>query len=120
MFGLPTAIVTVPIIAMGRRRVDWRFWECSGLVLPFACWGVLMDLAVADLPKSLANVAEPLYFAPAVPIAAMIRILLGRRFPQPVVAGILIALACAAAIAMYFLCPPLPEVPDCGDLHPQT
>ena len=103
------AVLTAPIVFFGRKRVHWRTWELLMLVLPFAVWTFLMFSELGNGSKSLANLAEPLIFAPAIPIVTLIRVAIGRRVPERPCAACLLILMCALAASVYFFVPPLPE-----------
>ncbi len=102
------AVLSAPIVLLGRGRVDWEVWELLILVLPFIVWFMLMfsDLAIG---KSLANLGEPFFFALAVPVAALARVAVGSRIDERICAVVLIALMCLVAAGVFFLVPSLPE-----------
>ena len=102
-------VFTAPIVFLGRKRVHWRAWETVVFVLPFAVWAVLMFSDLSIEHKSLANLGEPFYFAAAVPVAALVRVAIGRRITEHFAAGSLIAVMCVIASGVFFLVPPLPE-----------
>lgn len=102
-------VLTAPVVFLSRKRVRWRYWELLVLVLPFSVWSVLMFSELSTGRKSLANLVEPLYFAAAVPLGALVRVVVGTRIPERVCAGGLIAGICIVAGAVFFLVPPLPE-----------
>nr|CAS02393.1 putative integron gene cassette protein [uncultured bacterium] len=100
-------VFVAPTVYFGRHRVGWRAWELSAFVLPFLCWLALM--AINLLPKTLSNLGEVFNIAVAIPIAAIFRVVLGKRLSQNKAAtGMLVAL-CLNAIATYLLTPALPE-----------
>ena len=103
--GMPSA----PIVLLGRKRVHWHVWELLVLVFPFVVWTVLMFSNLSPGRKSLANLGEPFYFALAVPAAATVRVAVGSRVPERLIAGGLIAVMCIVAIGVFFLVPALPE-----------
>ncbi len=109
MHAAVAAVLTAPVVLLGRKRVHWRPWEAIVIVLPFAVWGVLMFSPLSTGSKSLANLGEPFYFAGAIPVAALLRVGLGSRVPQSACAALLIGVICALAGAVFFLVPALPE-----------
>lgn len=109
MHAALAGVLSAPVVHFGRRRVHWRSWELLALVLPFTIWSVLMFSELAIGKKSLSNLAEPFYFAAAIPVAALIRVALGSRMSERVCAGCLIAAVCLVAVGVFFLVPPLPE-----------
>jgi hypothetical protein len=97
------AVLSAPIIFFGRKRVEWRVWELLAGILPFAAWSVLM---FSDLrTKSLANLGEPFYFALGVPVGCLVRVGIGRKMPEVLVAEGLIAVMCVVAVAVYLRFP---------------
>jgi len=100
------AALTAPIALLGRKRVHWRKWELLAFVLPFVVWMLLMASDLACSRKTAWNYPEGLCFAPAIPLAAIVRVAVGsRRGGQWWAAGLLIAL-CGVAAAVFFLVPP--------------
>jgi hypothetical protein len=102
------AVLSVPVVFFGRRRVHWQWWELSVLVLPFIVWTLLM-FSLSTGRKSLANLGEPFLFSFAVPLAALARVCIGTRFPERRFAVALILALCSVAIAVFFGVPSLPE-----------
>jgi hypothetical protein len=103
------AIPSAPIVFFGRKRVRWRFWELLVLVLPFIVWCLLMFSELSTGRKSLSNLGEPVCFALAVPVAALVRVAVASRIPERPCAAVLIAMACMVAAGVFFVVPPLPE-----------
>lgn len=102
-------LLSAPIVFFGRRRVHWRWWELSALVLPFGVWMLLMFSELSTGKKSLGNLAEPFYFSLAIPLAALVRVGIGTRCGERVCAGVLIGALCAIAAIVFFIVPSLPE-----------
>ncbi len=107
-FSLVAAAISTPIIYFGRKRVRWEVWEIIAFILPCVAWSLLMGSDLS-LGKSMANLGEPIFFAPAIPLAALIRVLLARALPERFVSVMLQLILCAIAVATFFLTPPLPE-----------
>jgi peptidoglycan/LPS O-acetylase OafA/YrhL len=101
-------VLTAPIVLLSLGRVEWRWWEASVFVLPFVIWAMLFTSELS-LGKSLANLGEPFYFGFAIPAAALLRVVMARRVPERLCGAILVAAVCGAAVAVFFLTPPLPE-----------
>jgi hypothetical protein len=101
------AILSAPLVWLGRRRVHWHSWEGLAFVLPFAVWCALSFLNVRV--KTLSNLVEPILISLAIPVAAGLRLIVGRRHSGAFVASHLIALLCIVAAAVYFFMPALPE-----------
>jgi len=107
VYFLFAAIPSAPIIYLGRHRAKWHWAEVLVFFAPFWTWVALMFTDMR--PKSLANLIELLYVAVGVPVAALIRVILGRREPLWLYSGVLIALLCALAVILYLTTPALPE-----------
>ena len=100
-------IVASPIAYFGRQRISWHVWELLVFVLPFSIWVALMSYG--NMPKSLSNLGEVINITIAIPVATLIRVAVGSRFPQSLTAAILVVLLCIVSAATYFLTPLLPE-----------
>ena len=102
---------SVPIIIWGSvsERVHWRRLDGLAIVLPFLTWLALMCSGVAAGRKSWTNIAEPIYFSFAVPVAALVRFIVGTRIRESVCSASLIALLCLVAGVVFFFTPLLPE-----------
>jgi hypothetical protein len=102
---------SVPIILLGwaTRRVHWRSLDGLAVVLPFLTWLALRYSGLATGPKNWTNVAEPIYFSFAVPVAALVRVIVGPRICESVCSGCLIAWLCFVAAVVYFFAPASPE-----------
>jgi hypothetical protein len=101
--------LTTPVVLLGRKRVHWRVWELSALLLPFCVWAALMLSHFADGRKSLANLGEPVFISYAVPVAALARIAVGGKIRESVCSVCLIAFLCLVAAGVFCFTPPLPE-----------
>jgi hypothetical protein len=103
------AVLSAPVVLFSRRRVHWRKREFLVFVMPFAIWLALCEFT-GIRSKSLSNAAiEPAMFALAVPMAALIRVIIGTRISERACVAGLIAAVSAVAIAVYFCVPALPE-----------
>jgi hypothetical protein len=102
---------SVPIILLGwaSKRVHWRPLDGLAVLLPFVTWLALRYSGLATVPKNWTNVAEPIYFSFAVPVAALVRVLVGTRIRESVCSASLIAWTCFVAAMVLFFMPPLPE-----------
>jgi hypothetical protein len=103
------AVLSTPVVFFGRKRVHWQWWELSAFIIPFAVWALLMFSDLSTGRKSLSNLAEPVYFSVAYPLAAAMRIFIGTRVRERASAGGLILGLCVLAAVMFFLVPSLPE-----------
>ncbi len=106
----PAALVSLPIVLLGRRRVRWHVWELLAFIAPFCVWLVMQNLFPApSTAKGWNNLAEPLLFAPAVPLVAAIRTASGKGLEsdERVFAAVLQAIPCAMAVGVHFFTPNL-------------
>ena len=103
------AVLSAPILFFGRKRIDWSFWELLGLVVPFCVWAALMLSPLSAGRKSLANLGEPVYISFAMPVLALLRVIIGRRISERVYAASFIAVLIVVAVAVFFLVPFLQE-----------
>lgn len=101
------AALSVPVLFFGRKRVHWSLVDLLAFVLPFAAWATLFYNDSDG--KSLANLIEPVYFSAAIPVAALIRVVLGDRASERAASIGLVALLCVTAIGVYWWMPALPE-----------
>jgi hypothetical protein len=102
------ATLSAPVVFLGRERARWSRWDLLAFVLPFGVWLGLM-VALGGAGKSLANLGEPFYFSLAIPVAALVRVVLGPRVPGRACSLVLVALLCLTAAGVYWWTPPLPE-----------
>jgi len=65
------ALLSAPIVVLGRRRVHWESADLLAFLLPFAAWDALTNYSAVG--KSLGNLAEPLLLSLTLPVAALIR-----------------------------------------------
>jgi hypothetical protein len=102
------AVVSLPIIVLGRRRVQWRAWELLALILPFCVWLVLpYCFPQPSTAKGWGNLAEPFYFNIGIPVAALLRVAIGKSVRESACAAVLIALLCVVAAIVHFVTPNL-------------
>ncbi len=109
MHAVAGAILSSPILYFGRRRARWSNWQLLGLILPFCVWLLLMLSPLSTGRKSLANIGEPIYISLAMPMAALIRVSIGKRLSERVSAVGLIAALCLVAAMVFFAVPLKPE-----------
>jgi hypothetical protein len=103
------AALAAPILYLGRRRARWAKWQLLGLVVPYSVWVLLMVSPLSEGRKSLANLGEPLYISFAMPIAALLRVSLGRHVSERTCAVGLIGALSLLAAAVFFMVPLKPE-----------
>lgn len=103
------ALTAAPLFFVTRKRVEWCWWELLVLFLPFIVWRHLMFSGFAG-GKSLANLgSEPIYIALFVPVTASLRVVLSRYIPVRACACTFVLTMLIAAVAVYFIMPPLSE-----------
>jgi hypothetical protein len=90
------------------KRVSWNIVDALALFLSFATWLFLMT-AYGHGRKSLSNLAEPFFIAFAVPVALLIRVKIGKRFPRMVCSWSFVALLSAVAACVFWRTPALRE-----------
>lgn len=108
LYSAVAAILSAPIVIVGRKYVHWSKWDLLAFALPFSTWLALMESPMAT-GKSLANLIEPVFFSFGVPVAALMRVLVGDRVAEKVCSAVLVALLCFAAACVFWFTPPLPE-----------
>ena len=101
------AVLSAPIVLLGHKRVNWGLLDLLAFLLPFAVWGALMNLSGQG--KSLANLAEPFFFGLAIPVAALVRVILGPHAQERACTISLIGLLILVAASVYWWTPALPE-----------
>jgi len=110
-------VACAPIIYLGRRRVHWRYWELLALVLPFCTWFVLALSGLSlshgrvhfDEGKSLSNIVEAFWLGCSVPIAALLRVIIGTKLNEGICAKVIQTALCVVGGAVSVLTPCLPE-----------
>jgi hypothetical protein len=107
-FLVIAGILSSPLILLGRKRAQWQWWELAVFVVPYWAWAVCMVVNSCD--KSLANgFLEMIYIALAVPIAVVVRLIVGHPKWRWIVSVVLIALLSAWAIGLWAFVPCFPE-----------
>ena len=107
LHSLIGAVLSAPIVLLGHKRVHWGLLDLLAFLLPFAAWGALMNFSSQG--KSLANLAEPFFFGLAIPVAALVRVILGPHAQERAYAISLIGLLTLVAVSVYCWTPALPE-----------
>lgn len=107
---LIAGVFSLPFVLFGSRLVRWSALDVMAFVLPYATWLALMYFDVPRGPKYWTNaISEPIYIGFAVPIAALLRLVVQDSIPEGVCSIILTALLCLLAAGLALLMPPLPE-----------
>jgi hypothetical protein len=110
IWGIPTgiaALLSLPVILLGRHRVSWRLWELLALVLPFCVW-ISSGLVLSHWKtKGWGNMIEPCFFSIGIPVAAIVRVVVGRKFNETVFSIILIGFLCLVAVIVALVTPDL-------------
>jgi hypothetical protein len=101
-------ILSVPVIVLGRRRVQWRIWELLGIVLPFCFWmaGDYLMTSHSSNTKGWGNMIEPYFFCLGIPLGAIVRVVVGRKYEIPC-AVIVIVILCLSGTLVALLTPNL-------------
>jgi hypothetical protein len=99
--------LSAPFVKLGRKRVHWGLLDLLAFLLPFAVWVALMN--ISDQGKTLANLIEPLIFGLAIPVAALIRVIVGPHAEERASSISLVAALCLVAAGVYKFTPALPE-----------
>lgn len=112
-FAVPAALVSLPIVWLGRHRVRWHRWELVAFLAPFCVWFILQGFLLPAPPaaKGFNNaIAEPFFVALAIPLVAAIRAVAGKGLDdvdERVFAGVLQAFPCAMAAGVHLFTPNL-------------
>ena len=103
IYLLPAVPVSMAVSYFGHRRAGFMWWELSVLVLPFIVWVVF---ALSSKDKGLwSPVAELFILGCTVPVAALIRVIVGRAVNRSLMAGSLISVICVLAILLGIMIP---------------
>lgn len=102
----PFLPIAAAVWFFGRRRVQWNRWDFALVVLPFAVWMALM--MVNSSGKSISNLAEAFWLGCAAPLAPIIRVSVGQKTNQKVLAIGMLVVVCLAAVGLWALVPGLP------------
>lgn len=104
---VPALVLSAPIMHLGRNRVRLLFSDLLALVLPFSVWA---GLFVADSGhKSLANLGECFFLAPAIAAAAFLRVVIGRGPREWIDSVFLLVALCGVSWFVYVATPRWPE-----------
>src|SRR5260370_23188626 len=100
---LPAVPVSRAVSYFGHRRARFRWWELSVLVLSFIVWVVF---ALSSTDKGLwSPMVELFILGCTVPVAALIRVIVGRAVNRTLMAGSLISVICVLAILLGIMIP---------------
>lgn len=110
LFGVPAGIAWGAVLASGGRNFDLQLGDKALLVVP---WVALYFASLAwPNEKTIANLIEVTLVAGAVPVAMLVRVMIGRRVADQ--AGLARALALGVgvfAVAVWLLVPSVPFDP---------
>ena len=99
LYLLAAVPLSLAIWYFGRKRVRFTWLELSVLVLPFAIWIGFSNLSSSD--KGLGNfMLEPFILGGAVPIAALIRVIVGGAVYSKLMVCTLVFVICAVAVLL--------------------
>jgi hypothetical protein len=97
------ATLSVPVLWIGRKRITWSNWELLALVVPFCVWLVLSLSPLSYGRKSFGNIGEPIYISFAMPIAAILRVGIGKNLSRAAAIFIVVGCLCGVAAGTFFL-----------------
>src|SRR5260370_11892928 len=101
IYLLPAVPVSLAVSYFGHRRARFRWWELSVLVLPFIVWVVF---ALSSTDKGLwSPMVELFILGCTVPVAALIRVIVGRAVNRSLMAGSLCFVLCLSALLTLIL-----------------
>jgi hypothetical protein len=95
-------VLSAPLVFLGRKRVHWKLWEMSALVCPYATWLVLF-LSRLVPSYELNAIGDSLLIGLSVPVAAVLRVVIGARFAEERLAIALLCALCFVAAGIYFM-----------------
>ena len=98
----PAVPLSLPSWYFGRRRARFRWWELSAFVVPLAVWLILFSVSTK---KTLGNLIEAMILGISVPLAVLIRVVIGTAVPTPVIAALLLILLCSVAVLLGTMYP---------------
>ena len=98
----PAVPLSLPSWYFGRRRARFRWWELSAFVVPLAIWLILFSVSTK---KSLGNLVEALILGISVPLAVLIRVVVGTAVPAALIAALLLILLCCVAVLLGTMYP---------------
>jgi hypothetical protein len=101
------ASLSAPVVFLGRKRVHWSLLDVLAFLVPFGAWLALMN--ASGQGKSMANFGEPFLFSFAIPVAALVRVLVGAHRSERAWSLGLVGLLSLVAAAVYWWMPALPE-----------
>jgi hypothetical protein len=97
IYLLPAVLGSLPLWYFGHRRARFMWWELSVLIVPFIIW---ICFLLSSRAKSLGNLVEALVLGGAIPIAALLRVLVGRHLNRNLVAVSLITMQSVFAVLL--------------------
>ena len=106
--GSLAALLTLPIVYLGRKRVQWSPCDLLCFVLPFCAW-LCLTLSGASGKTYINLLTEPLYLTLAIPIAAILRLIAGSSINPVIISISLTSLLVLTALGLYWFIGPLPE-----------
>jgi hypothetical protein len=108
VFLLWAGLLSGPLIYFGRHRARWELFELSVFIFPFWSWAVCC--VINDNGKSLSNLAvELITLVLCVPLAALVRVLVGHPAWRWRVSAAMIGVLTLLAVCLWAFIPGLPE-----------
>ena len=97
-------VLASPFLYFGRKRVTWQPLDYLSLVCPYGFWFVLTLMKPVG-KNDLDSLGEPFMIGFAIALAALVRVMVGRRIQEETVSIFLTGLLCVAAVIIYFCDP---------------
>ena len=97
---IPAIILSAPLWFFGRRKVDWNIWNFSVLIFPYWIWVAL--LFVADDNTTIHGLLVVAVFGAVVSLSSVVRVIVGHRLNQKLLAAGLCTFFSLIAVAIWF------------------
>jgi hypothetical protein len=99
------AALAVPILWLGRNRVRWAAWQLLTPVVPFCLWVLLTLSPLSAGRRDVISLYEPFLISLVLPVLALLRVALGRRFSERVQSVSAATILSGIAVAAFFAVP---------------
>src|ERR1700761_8044235 len=102
MFLAPALVLALPVGFFGRKRAGFTRLDFGILLVPFAIWIVFFFVSTG---KSIGNIIEAPILGFVVPIAVVIRVIVGKTISPRACAISLLVFACGFALMLGAIFP---------------
>jgi hypothetical protein len=103
LYLLPAVPLSLSLCYFGRKRVQFMWWELGAFILPFIVW---LIVSVFSKDKGLWSLlVEVLILGCTVPVAALVRVIVGSAVNRSLMAGSLMFLICVVAVLLGIMYP---------------